>query len=342
MISTSQILICRNSSLRRVALLLCAFGLAFCSPKSEQVQDADGGNPFDNNIDPFGNTDLQPGTGETPEQISQECGVAGKDISDPNAIMLQKTMKGWPRLEQGTKFIISYKVVVIPVVNISATASQTTTTTSFNITAESLFESLAIKQAEKRVEPFRGTDTSYGVDTGERISLGGKYPEWQGIYCTISPDKKLESNKGGNSISIEFEPPLPSSVSPLAMATRYQKEIGAGKTFTNITARVLSSSDPNLATGTTAVGTVRITPVQPTVQIESLSRGVISLAADSAYRIESDFGGPEQTRRMGIDTVRTIYLDHANRDIKYIASEGSEGVTILMSESEFSQHVPGY
>jgi hypothetical protein len=270
-------------------------------------------------------------------QILTDCGVGGDILNNPNQVLVQKTIRSWPKTFAGATAAplvgnVNYRVNVVTVISILSTARETKQTTDFEITAT---PSQAEAKAAEKVAPLRGASTATSLTLEERTNLMGQVPAWDGVYCTISPVKQLATNRGANPKVIKFTPAVPFAISPLATAARYAAEIGNGRTFEGIEAEIVGSSDPAWPKGKKATGRVVVTKVQPTLTLQiNGGGGTQTIQTDAAFRIEWDFGGAATTVGLGLMPSQTVFISHGEKTFKAIVADTgfAEGGISVLSE----------
>ncbi len=261
--------------------------------------------------------------GPTAEELLKQCGMPADGGADPAAVLLDKKMRGWPVLVEGSQPLplfgsIKYKVTIIPVVSVKATINETVQTTDFEVSAN---PTSALSEAKKKTDAERGTTTATAPSSEERAALLTDSPLWKDIVCGIQPMKMLSTTKGGKTKVVRFDPPLPASIWPKADAIRYKADIGAGRTFDIITAEVMSSTDAGLPVGRKYVGKAKVSLVEPKVTLKDANGVAKEFTADLAVRIDWDFGSPAITASLGLMLSQTFYINYATRDFRMIGAE---------------------
>jgi hypothetical protein len=305
--------------------------LAGDSATSENDDDDDGLSADDDDTDDDDSDDFvddefvedDEGPELTLEDIIKQCGVSPEDLENPDAVIMDKQLRSWPKVFTGTEAApivgnVNYRVTVTTLIQVKATMSQVRMVTDFDVTAE---PSLAEGEAMAKVAPNRGASVSTVLTTEERLELTGDNKEWGGIVCTVQPVSELITDKGGFQKKVRFTPALPMSISPKADAPRYEAEIGEGRVFTNIEAEVVSSNDPANPVGKKVTGTVTIKKVNPNLTLSVGGETEKTLKSDIAYKVEFDFGSVEQTVGLGLMPSQTNFISHQTRDFKVIVAE---------------------
>lgn len=271
----------------------------------------------------------------TLEQIIKQCGVDESTISNPDAVVMQKSLKSWPKVFVGTEAApivgnVNYRVRITTKVDVTATMSEMRQITDFIIDAT---PSQALGPAEEKVRPNRGTMRAKILTTEERTKLMGDVDSWSGIICTVQPAKEMTTDKGSGRKTVKFNPPLPVSVSPKADKERYLAELDAGRSFDNIEAEVFDSSDPSMPTGKKLKGKVTITKVPPTLTLK-IGDKTQNINADLAFRLDFSFGSVQETVALGLQPSQTFFINHAKRDFKVIVADTGfkEGGTVVLSD----------
>jgi hypothetical protein len=282
------------------------------------------------------------GDSQSLEEILKDCGVDQETLDNPDAVLLDKTLTGWPKVFVGQASVplvstpINYRVNVKTKLKIHATMKEMTQTIDFDVTTEPsggmIGDTIKTKAGEK-TEPNRGSTTAKVLETDKRPDLMSSSPDWNGVLCTVQPVTEVKTVKAGMGKLIRYDPPLPMSVSPKANGARYEAEIGQGKTWNNITAEILSSGDPALPVGTKLTGSVSITPTDPNLTLQiNQNGGTKTFSASRAFTLRFDFGGVEKTLGLGLNPMQTMYIDEKTHDVKVVVVDTGvqeTGVVVL-------------
>lgn len=257
------------------------------------------------------------------EEVLKQCGVDQDDLDDEDKVIFEKTIRSWPKSFTGQQAApivgnVNYIVNVTTVIKIKSTVSQSEQEVDFEIQAT---PSKAEGPAREKTAPNAGTTVQTILSADERAELMGQSGDWDGVVCTIQPVRELSTNKGGKGKVVKFDPPLPGSISPKADPARYAAEIGDGRTFSNIHAKVTGSSDPDMPKGKKLTGSVTITPVPSQLRLDIGGKDSRTISADLAYKIEYDFGSVAETVALGLMPSQTMYITHSKRDIKAIVAD---------------------
>ena len=272
-----------------------------------------------------------------------ECGVAAGTSND--AVVFQQNMMGVPIVEnQSMPFLGMIPIVniltaggninvqVTPKLSISSKIASGTNQITFDVASNSPVGSMV---ADGKVKEFERTTSTVGIPSAERMALSQSSPEWNGILCVVAPTKSITMVSGeGKTVKVTFDPPLPQSISPKAMPSRYQKELPTARTFTNIKTKVESSTDSRVGSGTAFTGNVRIEPVPAMLSVPT--RGV-NVQAAVAYKITlSGFGTDDQMAAMGLVREQTFFIDtnmHLFRALVAVSSSDPKtGTAIFLGQ----------
>jgi hypothetical protein len=131
------------------------------------------------------------------------------------------------------------------------------------------------------------------LDVGTRARIGEVHPAWAGLYCVLQPATQFVSNIDKR-IVLDFSQPIPYGVLTLADLERIKSELRSKRSFTKVTAEVVSSDDPSIVAGSKIEGTI----TAGLVPVASIPGAV----GDVAVSITYDFGGPESTVKLGLPT----------------------------------------
>jgi hypothetical protein len=282
----------------------------------------------------------EPADDQTPEVLDLEtilgqCGVTAKELEDPDAVLVDKTIRSWPKVFTGAQAVpllgnINYRVSVTTLLTLKATMREIEQSTDFEIKGE---PQQAEKPAWDKAAPNRGSSLMTVMDTTERQKLMSK-GDWEGVFCTVLPVKELSTTRGGLGKVVKFKPALPGSLSPKADPERYAAELGESRTFSNIKAEIIGSSDPDYPEGEKFEGKVTFKKIDPTLTLNVGGKETQTIKADMAYKISYDFGSKEDTVGIGLTLSQTMYVNHKDKDIRVIVANTGfeEGGTVVLSD----------
>jgi hypothetical protein len=319
--------------------LLVALVTAGCSESKQQVGST--GNKISAEKEEAGeeypDLEAEPEAAEDLETILKQCGVSAKDLEDPDAVILDKEIRSYPKVFMGAQAVpllgnVNFRVSVATLVKLKATLREIEQETDFEIKGE---PSQAEKPAWEKAAPNRGASKMTVMDTEERATLMGKSEDWSGVFCTVMPVKELSTTKGGTGKVVQFKPALPGSLSPKADASRYLKELSDLRVFNDIKAEIIGSQDPDYPEGKTLTGKVTIRKVDPTLTVNKAGASQDTIKADIAFKVEYDFGSVKDTVGLGLMPSQTMYISHKEKDIRVIvANTGFEdgGIVVLSEE----------
>lgn len=319
-------------------IVIVSVGINYSCNSSKAIQSADESPKSE--LEETNSEFEEPTDEEEPEALDLEtilgqCGVTAKELEDPDAVLVDKTIRGYPKVFMGAQAVpllgnVNYRVSVTTVVTLKATLSEIEQSTDFEIKGEP-------KQAEKtaweKAAPNRGSSVMTVMDTAERQNLMAK-GDWQGVFCTVLPVTELSTTRGGLGKVVKFKPALPGSLSPKADPERYAAELGESRTFSNIKAEIIGSSDADYPEGEKFEGKVTFKRIDPTLTLNAAGKTIQTLKADMAYKISYDFGSKEDTVGLGLMPSQTMYISHKDKDIKVIVANTGfeEGGTVVLSE----------
>ena len=246
--------------------------------------------------------------------LLKQCGGDGVADADPDEVVYEKTVKSLPITKN--ILIVSIKAQSTLSIKVTGTkAIQDTTVKTETDTALEFIGNLAQTFIDDLTKESSGATTFTNLPFSDYSGLGSDHEAWEGTLCTFVPATKVINNKGERDTVVEFDPPLPSSVSPRADASRYADEIGDERVFKNIKAIVKKSDHPDLDGVDEILGTVKVRKVAADATLEAEGGKSIDVNADIAYEVTYDFGSPEQTFAIGLPPVVTYYISHDKRDL---------------------------
>jgi len=131
-----------------------------------------------------------------------------------------------------------------------------------------------------------------------------------------------------NATEIEFNPPLPYIVMPMASRSRFELELPKSRTFSNIKAKVTRTTNPKLGGVSTREGSVTLSPAESSRTFTGSDGRNVDVRADYAFRLEFDFGNHETTEALGLYRTATYYVD-SGRFIAITIETGIQGAPIV-------------
>jgi hypothetical protein len=163
-----------------------------------------------------------------------------------------------------------------------------------------------------------GTVTSQAVPFKDWLKLvDGDNLEYKGLLCALMGEASHQKEEDKAKF-YEFSPALVASINPRASVEQRNKEIGNGRRFT-INATLTNPFAKKVMATTT--GHVQIRPVDTQLRAtDPLSKRVVSIQADSAYEVVSDFTAGK-TNFEDFNSKVTFYLDHTNKKFMAITQE---------------------
>lgn len=261
--------------------------------------------------------------GGEPQSLDALARSCGADVGQPQQELLGYRLVGVPVTQSGRRDVpglggIDYTVTVTGTLQLSANLLASTATPRFNAAAQpAAVQNVANEEAAKR----SGSIATDFLPFAERPQLGGKNAGWDGILCAIQPGVRVTAELGDSRVVSEFDPPLPTLVSPKVDASRYAAELGAERIWMGITARVLQSRNPAVTSGSTIAGTARLRSIPASFEVAAAGGAPRSITADHAFELSYDFGGPEVTSALGLTPVTRFYIDAGAKAYKAVVVE---------------------
>lgn len=158
----------------------------------------------------------------------------------------------------------------------------------------------------------------------ERAKIGEVYSDWRGVFCSFQP--AIEITRGSTEkVSISLDKPLPLAPILRADLARLKSEIGVKRSWKQITAKVVDSTDPNVPLGSSWVGVVSSSPVASSVAIVG-PNGKTTINSDLAVKMIYDFGGESANDALGLPRSATWYIDSGTRSFKLVQVDFGDGV----------------
>lgn len=257
-------------------------------------------------------------------------GCNGIDESSGQVEIVNENLTAAPIVSKGSKkvfgpFAQDYAVTVLPTLALRATGDASVM--NLQIAATAMPEK-AGKEAAIAAKAASGVVTTEMVPLAGRAAALAKAKGWDGIVCTVQPARKITVQTGGANVQVQFEPALPQTLSPRALKDRFAAELSADRTFTGITATVISSDVASVPAGSQLAGVVTVKRISPALG---------AAFGDVAYEIVADFGGPDITNALGVKPSTKFFIDTRRHRFTAIvtdtlmpASEGAPSQTIFL------------
>ena len=264
------------------------------------------------------------------KKLLQDCG--GIDPAQPDKLVVDQILDAIPARQSGREIVfgipVNYNVDIAGSLKVQSSISGHNNQTSLVVLAAK--PKLAEGIAKKRVAAQNGLIDHNYVTYSDRASLADRHPSWSGITCTVQPGRRATNDVDGHVIA-EFDPPMPVSISPIPIGTRFEAEIGSKIVWTGITAKVIESTNPVLKVGETIVGTVTVEAIPVVGSAVKPDGTSVSFSGDRAYQITTLFGTPAKTVALGIKPVTKYYIDHGHKQFNAIVADLQDGVSPVMS-----------
>ena len=241
-------------------------------------------------------------------KLLDDCGATGVIDAPPEKVILEKHMIAIPFTRQ----VFTVTATLTGTLDIATNGIGTTMTDKISVGAlTGLFHLFAGGTAAAQAAAVSGTIAMTSVPFKEMADLS-KYPQYQGIVCTVIPATQIVNKTGGKTTTVTFPTPVPSAISPRVIAARYATELSDKKVFDNLTATVVSSDNPVLKGKSNLTGSVTVEKVSPEF---------FKITADAAFKVTSNFESPDVTNAIGLVPVLTYYMK--NRDVVAVVVDTS-------------------
>jgi hypothetical protein len=243
------------------------------------------------------------------DTILEECGGRAALDAAPDEVILQKSL---------TSLQITISVLTVTV--------RATTLLQFNVTPARTVQDSTVRIDQISSDVARGTADRLAQENSGRVtvdnvlpkdigSLGDTHKAWKGTRCTFVPATRLINERGGKRTVVSFDPPFPMTLSPTVAAKRYEEEIGAERIFDGLKVNVEETNQAALSGKTSVVGRVVVTRISPAASFDDGKGGRVSLNADIAYRVRSEFETPETTFLLGLPPEVDYYISYDRKDL---------------------------
>jgi len=240
-----------------------------------------------------------------------DCGASSVDNNDLDKIIYEKDLVSLPL----KKNLILVNVTIESTLKIKVTGKETTQDSLVTVKEISgPLQGLAKSSADKQAADNSGLATLTNVPFDKYSELS-KHAAWEGVVCTFVPITKIVNERGGYKTTVNFDTPLPSSLSPKAAASRYAAEIGKSRVFEDIKATIEGSDHPALKDKKSVTGSVSVKKVSAEQSVDNGSGGKEKIEADIAYTVTYDFGSPEITYALGLAPKVTYFVSYDKKDL---------------------------
>jgi hypothetical protein len=159
-----------------------------------------------------------------------------------------------------------------------------------------------------------------------RAKIGQTNPDWKGVFCSYQPAIKLERGST-EKITVDLDKPLPISPVVVAGLDRLKSELGTKRIWKGITAKVSSSTDPNVVVGTVWTGGVTSESVAATTTVDGTT-GKVTIQSELAVKLTYDFGSIEANKALGLPKSAVWYIDTATKGYKLMQVDFGDGVPV--------------
>lgn len=268
-------------------------------------------------------------------RLIEECG--GIDETKASEEIVNENLRGVGVVTNGNRTIFGpfskdYTVTATPSLALRATSEVNVTNLSFATLAEPEGEG---EDADAAAKKASGSYTTEMLPLSGRAAALASLTAWDKIVCTVQPAKKLTVQTGGSNVVVQFDPPLPHSLSPRPVIERFETELPRDRQWTGIKATVVNSNNAAVAAGAVFTGMVSLRKIALNASVAaSDGAATTNVAGDVAYELIVDFGGPEVTNALGLKPSTKYYLDARLHRFSAVVADSllpsTEGVPALM------------
>ena len=205
--------------------------------------------------------------------------------------------------------------VTVPVV-IFQTKKDVTVTGTFVMESSLGHQTLSYKATPSsngdvaEVAAFVASATGSGEATlmtlDKRAKIGESNPDWAGMFCTVQPAMTIQHN-GDQSVTADFSQPVPFGLLVGGDAARLKLELASKRSWNNVVAKVVASTNTSVPVGTAYTGNVTLEPVS-----------VGSGGDDVAVKITYNFGSAEKNQILGLPSSIIWNIDTAAHTVKSV------------------------
>lgn len=248
------------------------------------------------------------GAEEAIKKLLADCGGGDAAKAGPDDVIYERSVTSLPIV----KNILIAQIVATTKLDVRVTGAKTEQTSTVTIGA--LEADFLKKLAEKSAAENSGKVTLTNVPISKYSELS-KDKIYDGVICTFVPATAIENTRGGKKTIASFDPPVPTAISPRAVAERYEAEIGKGRTFDGIKVTVKESDHPALKGKKELTGKVTVAKVESTRSVDDGKGGKVDVKGDAAFEMSFDFEGPAVTYALGLPPKVTFFIDHEKHDL---------------------------
>ncbi len=278
-------------------------------------------------------------TADDEAKLVEDCG--GIDEAHAADDLINENLRGVAVVAKGKKkifgpFTQDYTITATPTLVLRATSEVNVASLTVAAVAEPTSAGTEADAAAKKVS---GAATTEMLPLRGRAAALAKLKGWEGIVCTVQPARKITVQTGGSNVVVQFDPPLPHSLSPRALMGRFAVELPKDRQWTGITATILSSDNAAAPAGGVFAGVVTLKKIAATGSVVLPDGTATTVGGDAAFELVVDFGGPEITNALGLKPSTKVYLDQRLHrfgalvtDSFLPATEGAPSQTVFLAQ----------
>ena len=260
--------------------------------------------------------------------LQDRCGASVSDLSNPDFVAVQQTLKSLPITLTGTQDGFDYTVVTAATLNITGKSSSNIS--DANVLVQSVStnprggESIAKVKADNATIDNSGRLEGLSFSSGQLLKLSNDNPMYKNMLCSVGFSRTQRDYMGekGPLGEITFDLPTPLAMNPMASADTFAKELGNERTF-KVTATVTVTKDGWAPVGSRIPLSIKWRKVTPTLKdgagetrqdLPNLGSSIV------AYEMTIDAGATAPST-IGLAVRRDFFIDTALHRFAAIVEE---------------------
>lgn len=261
--------------------------------------------PVDDNPQPNTTADANPTTAKSTEEASFDLTQCGYSLASPSAILNAQQLAMVPTTVNITVPVLIFQSKKEVTINgtFVMESSLSHQTVSYKASPSGYGDVAAVVSA---VASATGSGNATLMDVEKRSKIGEINADWAGLFCTLQPAMSIQ-HQSDQSVTADFSQPVPFGVLVAGDAARIKIELASKRTWSNIVAKVVASTNPAVPVGTAYTGNVIMEPV-----------AVGGGGGDVAVKVTYNFGSAEKNQILGLPSSIIWNIDTAAHTIKTV------------------------
>lgn len=249
--------------------------------------------------------DANANAGASTAETSFDLTKCGYSVASPSAILnaQQLTMKPTTVSITVPVLIFQTKKEVTITGNFVMESSLAHQTISYKGSPSAYGDVAAVMAA---VASATGSGNATLLDVDKRAKIGETNADWAGLFCTLQPAMTIQ-HQSDQSVTADFSQPVPFGLVVAGDAARIKAELASKRSWSNVIAKVVASTNIAVPVGTAYTGNVTMEPV-----------AVGAGGGDVAVKVTYNFGSAEKNQILGLPSSIVWNIDTATHTIKTV------------------------